>query len=123
VTFEGVGLLLDPNLDIPDLSRKHIRGIYAEHYSPKKLFKQLMRGVPELVDIMIRLPEFISASTRYLQQVFNSPAPENPLAGLRSALMAGACIIGGVIAFVYGAPPFLWIGLFASSLVFFFFGK
>jgi len=123
VTFEGVGLLLDPNLDIPELSRKHIRGIYAEHYSPKKLFKQLMRGVPELVDIMIRLPEFVSASTRYLQQVFNSPAPENPLAGLRSALMAGACIIGGVIAFVYGAPPFLWIGLFASSVVFFFFGK
>ena len=123
VTFEGVGLLLDPNLDIPELSRKHIRGIYAEHYNPKKLFKQLMRGVPELVDIMIRLPEFISASTRYLQQVFNSPAPENPLAGLRSALMAGACIIGGVIAFVYGAPPFLWIGLFASSVVFFFFGK
>jgi len=123
VTFEGVGLLLDPHLDIPELSRKHIRGIYAEHYSPKKLFKQLMRGVPELVDILVRGPEFVSSSTRYLQQLFNSPAPENPLAGLRSALMAGACIIGGVIAFVYGAPPFLWIGLLVSSVVFFFFGK
>lgn len=123
VTFEGVGLLLDPNLDIPALSRKHISSIYAEHYSPKKLFKQLMRGVPELVDIMTRLPEFASASTRYLQQVFNAPAPENPLAGLRSALMAGACIIGGVIAFVYGAPMFLWMGLFVSSVIFFFFGK
>jgi ubiquinone biosynthesis protein len=123
VTFEGVGLLLDPNLDIPELSRKHIRAIYTEHYSPKKLFSQLMRGVPELVDIMIRLPEFVAASTRYLQQVFNSPGPENPLSGLRSALMAGACIIGGVIAFVYGAHPVLWIGLFVSSVIFFFFGK
>jgi len=123
VTFEGVGLLLNPNLDIPELSRKHVRAIYAEHYSPKSLFNQLRRGVPEMVDIMVRMPEFIAAGSRYLQQIFNSPAPENPLAGLRSALMAGACIIGGVIAFVYEANPILWIGLFASSVAFFFFGK
>jgi len=123
VTFEGVGLLLNPNLDIPELSRRHIRAIYAAHYHPKFLLKQFMRGVPELVDVLVRLPEIIAESSRYLQQFFQSPAPENPLAGLRSALMAGACIIGGVIAFVYGAPPFLWIGLLVSSVVFFFFGK
>jgi len=123
VTFEGVGLLLNPNLDIPELSRKHIRGIYAEHYSPKKLFKQLMRGVPELIDVMVRMPEIVAESTRFFRLFMRAPAPENPLAGLRSALMAGACIIGGVIAFVYGAPPFLWVGLFVSSVVFFFLGK
>jgi ubiquinone biosynthesis protein len=123
VTFEGVGLLLNPNLDVPELSRKHVRTIYAEHYNPQNLFNQLMRGVPELVDLMVRLPEFISASTRYMQQMFTAPAPENPLSGLRSALMAGACIVGGVIAFVYGAHPILWSGLFVSSVLFFFFGK
>ncbi len=123
VTFEGVGLLLDPNLDIPELSRQHIRRIYSEHYSGKELFKQLMRGVPELVDVMVRMPEIIAESTRFFRQFMQAPAPENPLAGLRSALIAGACIIGGVIAFVYGAPPFLWGGLFASSVMFFLFGK
>ncbi|MGH7452931.1 MAG: ABC1 kinase family protein, partial [bacterium] len=99
VTFEGVGLMLDPNLNVLALSRKHIGTIYAEHYHPIQLFKQFMRGMPEIVDIVVRLPEFISASSRYLQQVFNTPVQENPLAGLRSGLMAGACIIGGVIAF------------------------
>jgi ubiquinone biosynthesis protein len=123
VTFEGVGLMLDPNLNIPELSRKHIRAIYGEHYNPVHLFKQFMRGVPEIVDIVVRLPELISASSRYLQQIFNAPAQENPLRGLRSGLMAGACIIGGVIAYVYGAHPLLWVGLFASSIIFFFFGK
>jgi len=123
VTFEGVGLMLDPNLNIPELSRKHIRAIYGEHYNPVHLFKQFMRGVPEIVDIVVRLPELISASSRYLQQVFNTPVQENPLAGLRSGLMAGACIIGGVIAYVYGAHPLLWLGLFVSSVKFFFFGK
>ena len=123
VTFEGVGLLLNPSLDIPELSRKHVAAIFAEHYDPKQLFKQFMRGVPELVDVMVRLPEFISSSSRYLRQLIDSPAPENPLSGLRSALMAGSCIIGGVIAFVYDANPILWIGLFVSSVIFFFLGK
>lgn len=123
VTFEGVGLMLNPNLNIPELSRKHISAIYGEHYNPVHLFKQFMRGVPEIVDIVVRLPELISASSRYLQQVFNTPAQENPMHGLRSGLMAGACIIGGVIAYVYGAHPLLWGGLFASSIIFFFFGK
>jgi ubiquinone biosynthesis protein len=123
VTFEGVGLLLDPNLDIPELSRKHINAIFAEHYNPKELFKQFMRGMPELVDVVVRLPELISASSRYVQQLFSAPAPENPFSGLRSALMAGSCIVGGVIAFVYDAHPLLWIGLFVSSVIFFFFDK
>jgi ubiquinone biosynthesis protein len=123
VTFEGVGLQLDPNLDVPALSRKHIRAIYTEHYDPIRLFQQFVNGLPELVDVMVRTPEFISESVRYLQQVFSTPRQENPLHGLRSGLMAGSCIIGGVIAFTAGAPPPLWIGLFASSVVFFFFGK
>jgi ubiquinone biosynthesis protein len=123
VTFEGVGLMLDPNLNVPELSRKHIRAVYSDHYDPGFLFNQFMHGVPELVDVMVHLPEFIAESSRYWQQIFNAPQGENAMPGIRSGLMAGACIIGGVIAFVYGAPPLLWIGLFASSVVFFFFGK
>jgi ubiquinone biosynthesis protein len=123
VTFEGVGLQLDPNLNIPELSRKHIGAIYSDHYNPGYLFKQFMRGVPELVDMMVRLPELISESSRYWQQLFATPPQENPLQGLRSGLMAGACIIGGVIAIASHAHPILWIGLFVSSIIFFFFGK
>ncbi|RIK76338.1 ubiquinone biosynthesis protein UbiB [candidate division KSB1 bacterium] len=123
VTFEGVGLQLDPNLDVPALSRRHIRAIYSEHYDPMRLFQQFMSGLPEMVDVLVRAPEFISESSRYLQQLFNAPRPESPVIGLRSGLMAGSCIIGGVIAFVAGAPPLLWAGLFASSVVFFFLRK
>jgi ubiquinone biosynthesis protein len=115
--------MLDPNLNVPALSRKHIRSIYADHYDPELLFSQFMRGMPELVDVVARFPEFVSESSRYLQQVFNAPQRENPFSGIRSSLMAGACIVGGVIAFVNGAPLLLWAGLFASSVVFFFFGK
>lgn len=123
VTFEGVGLQLDPHLDVPGLSRKHIRAIYAEHYDPLRLFRQFVNGLPELVDVLVRAPEFIAESARYAQQIFNTPRRGNPMPGIRSGLMAASCIIGGVIAFTSGAPPFLWIGLFASSVVFFFFGK
>ncbi len=123
VTFEGVGLMLDPRLNVPELSRKHIRAIYADHYDPEYLLTQFMRGLPELVDVVVRFPEFIAESARYLQETFSAPPREKLPIGLRSGLMAGACIIGGVIAFVAGAPPLLWLGLFASSVIFFFFGK
>lgn len=123
VTFEGVGLQLDPKLDVPALSRRHIRAIYSRHYDPMRLYEQFMSGLPEMVDVLVRAPEFISESSRYFQQLFNAPRPESPVIGIRSGLMAGACIIGGVIAFVAGAPPLLWVGLFASSVIFFFLKK
>ena len=123
VTFEGVGLQLDPKLDIPELSRKHIREIYTNHYDPGDLISRFLRGLPELVDVMVRLPEMVSSGSRFLERLFNQPRYENPLVGVKSSLMAGSCIIGGVIALVYGAHPVLWVGLFISSVIFFFFGK
>ncbi len=123
VTFEGVGLMLNPELDIPELSRKHIKTVFARHYHPRNLANQILRGIPELVDVIVRLPELISDGTRFIEDSINAPEPENPLAGLRSSLMAGACIIGGVIAYVNQAPELLWGGLFASSVIFYFFSK
>ncbi len=123
VTFEGVGLNLDPNLDIPELSRKHVKRIYTERYNPDHLVRELMRGVPELVDVVINLPKLMSAGSRSLEQFLSEGASENPLAGLKGSLMGGACIVGGVIAFVQQANPLMWIGLFLAGIWFYWFGK
>ncbi|RMI09715.1 MAG: AarF/ABC1/UbiB kinase family protein [Calditrichaeota bacterium] len=123
VTFEGVGQHLDPRLSVPDLSRKHITRIYQSRYHPDRLVEQLMQGVPELIDVVVHLPRLITDGARALDQFLNQGPQENPLVGLRSSLMAGACIVAGVIAVVQGGHPLLWIGLFVSSVIFFFFGK
>ncbi len=124
VTFEGVGQLLDPNLDIPGLSRKHIGRIYAARYHPKMLARQFARGLPEMVDVMVRFPELISDGSRYFEDVVTrAPKMEAPVPGLRSSILAGSCIIGGVLAVTEGAPPLLWIVLFTVGILLALLGK
>lgn len=123
LTFEGVGLHLDPKLDIPKLSRKHIIAVYKRRYSPQRFFEQFKRGVPSMLDVLVRLPELIADSTRFWDESIYQRPPENPLAGLRSGIIAGACIIAAVLAYVQGAAPILWIALFLMGILLSLFGK
>lgn len=123
VTFEGVGKTLDPLLNIPQISRRHILRIYKRHFSPEKLANQFMQGMPELIDVAAHLPELLADSSRFWSRTVNTGPSQNPLAGLRSSLLAGACIVGGVIALVQGANPFLWILLFVLGGALALFGK
>lgn len=123
ITFEGVGKYLDPKLNVPQISRRHIQQIYKRHFSPENLLNQFMQGMPELVEVAAHLPELIADSSRFWDRTVNPGPAENPLAGLRSSLIAGSCIVGGVIALVQGAHPALWILLFALGIILAIFGK
>jgi ubiquinone biosynthesis protein len=123
VTYEGVGHFLNPRLDVPGLSKKHISKIYKRFLNPEHLWKELVRSVPELLDVAIQLPKLITDGSRAIDEFLSESHRENPLVGIKSSLIAGSCIVGGVIALVQGGPPLLWIGLFASSVLFFLFGK
>jgi len=123
VTFEGVGIFLDPNLDIPSLSQRHIELIYKERYNPKLLGQHVLQAVPEMVDLIMRLPEIIHNTTRFWESTIDDNNNSNPMAGLRSGLIAGSCIVGGVIALVQGSDPYLWILLFSFGIGITLFGK
>ncbi len=124
VTFEGVGLMLDPKLDIPKVSQKHINDIFNEQLSPTALGKELMRGAPEFIDMLVRLPKITADALRYAETNLNDATNErNPLEGLKSSVLAGACIVGGVIAVVLGGPIFLWLILFLTGILLALFGK
>jgi len=124
VTFEGVGQFLTPNLDVPRLSQKHIRGIYSKHFSLENLYHQFSKGLPELMDLLVQLPRIASDSTRSLDEMLNTDSSqENPLAGLKGSLIAGACIVGAVIAIVQGGHPSLYVSLIIIAILFFIFGK
>ena len=122
-SYEGVGNFLNPKMDIPELSKKHISVIYRDYFNPKHLWQELVRSMPEMLDVAIQLPKLITDGSRAVDEFLSESRRENPLAGLKSSLIAGSCIVGGVIALVQGGPPILWIGLFASSVLFFLFGK
>ena len=112
VTFEGVGRTLDPNLDVVAVSRRHVQRIFRERFNPLTLGSEMLSNAPELVDVALRLPQLLTSGVAYLEESLTDQPPSDPLYGLRSSVIAGACIIGGVIATVQGGPLWLSIPLF-----------
>lgn len=112
VTFEGVGRTLDAQLDVAALSRRHVTQVLKAEFTASTIARELLRQAPELVDLAVRLPQLLSDGGRFLEHTFHQRPPENPAAGLRSAVLAGACLIGGAIALTGGAPVAVWLALF-----------
>ena len=112
VTFEGVGRTLDPDLDVVAVSRRHVQRIFRERFSPFTLGSELLSNAPELVDVALELPQLLTSGVAQFEETLTDEPPSDPLAGLRSSVLAGACIIGGVIAAVQGGPLWLSIPLF-----------
>lgn len=123
VTFEGVGRMLDPSLDIPAVTRKHVSRIFREQLNPVVFGRALARSTPEMIDLMVRLPRLLSAGFRHLETRLDGRPLPDPMAGLRGSIVAGASVIGGVLALLMGGPWFLWSGLFGIAILLYFFGK
>ena len=114
VTFEGVGRMVDPDLDVVALSRLHIGRIFREQFQAKRLTQELWRNGPELLDLAGRLPELLARSSR----LFDRPAPApaaNPLAGLRGAILGAACVLGGVLVLLQSDGWLLGGGLLLAG--------
>ncbi len=116
VTFEGVGHVLLPGFDVAEVSKRHIRNIFLQQFSPIRLLSEGMRGAPDLVDAMVKMPLLMTEGLRVLEKVAKKP-PENPLSGLRGTLIAGSCLVAGAIAMGFRVPWPVWGALFAIALV------
>jgi hypothetical protein len=59
----------------------------------------------------------VSEGVRMIERA-SRQAPEHPFAGIRWALLAGACLVSGVLTLVTDGPRALWVTLFALAVVF-----
>lgn len=116
VTFEGVGHVLLPGFDVAEVSKKHIRSLFIQQFSPLRLLTEGMRGAPDMVDAMAKMPLLVTDGLRVLERVARQPS-ENPLSGLRGTLIAGSCLVAGAISMGFGAAWPIWGTLFAIALV------
>lgn len=114
VTFEGVGHVLLPGFDVAEVSKKHIRTLFIHQFSPLRLLAEGMRGAPDLVDAMAKMPLLVTDGLRVLEKVARQPA-ENPLKGLRGTLIAGSCLVAAAISMGFGAPWPVWTALFVIA--------
>ena len=123
VTFEGVGRTLKEDIDIVELSRRHVSQIFRRRFDPRAISRELISSAPEIVDMAVRFPRIAASGLNYYDERLSDRTPENPMAGLRNGIIAGACIIGGVLAVVQGGSWFLWIPLFATGIILAIFGR
>jgi ubiquinone biosynthesis protein len=116
VTFEGVGHVLLPDFDVAEVSRRHIRRVFLDQFSPFRFVHEGLRGAPDLLDAAVKLPSLVTEGVRVLERS-TRPAPENPLKGVRATLLAGFCLVAGSILMAFGAAWPLWGTLYASAVL------
>ena len=109
VTFEGVGRTLDPDLDVVAVSRRHVQQIFRERFNPLTLGSEMLSNAPELVDVALKMPRLLTSGVAHLEESLTDQPPSDPFSGVRSSVIAGSCIVGGVIDAVQGGP--LWLSL------------
>jgi len=61
LTIEGIGRLLDPQIDIWAVARPVLERILAERYSPRRLAREFRRRMPELVTRAPEMPQLLHA--------------------------------------------------------------
>jgi ubiquinone biosynthesis protein len=114
ITFEGVGHVLLPGFDVAEVSRRHIREIFLLQFSPWRVLQEELRGAPDLMDALVKVPLLVTEGVRVLEKS-TKRAPENPFTGVRGTLIAGFCLVAGAILMAFGGPWPLWVGLFALA--------
>ncbi len=116
VTFEGVGQILKPGLDIAAVSQSHIHRLFLDQFNPLRIGRESLRGAPELLDAIVKAPMLVTEGLRLLQQA-TQRHPENPLAGLRGTLFGGFCLIAGAVLAGADGPWPIWVTLFAVGIL------
>lgn len=116
VTFEAVGHLLLPGIDVAQLSRQHLHRVLLQRFAPTEVVRSGLTALPELADGLSKAPRLITEGLRLVEQATRHPR-ENPLAGMRATLLGGFCLVAGAILAGSNGPWPLWAALFAAGLV------
>jgi ubiquinone biosynthesis protein len=116
VTFEAVGHMLQPHLDVAALSRRYVTRILLERLGPIHLARETLNELPDLADALAKTPRLITEGLLLVEQATHKPAA-NPFEGIRATLYGGFCLVAGAILATFGGPWPLWVLLMAIGLL------
>lgn len=116
ITYEGVGEVLKPDLDIVQISQSHANRLFLQQFNPLRIAKEGLRGAPDLIDAMIKAPMLVTEGLRVLEKTTQRPQ-SNPMAGVRGTLFAGACLVSGAVIISTKGPTWLGVTLFILAFI------
>lgn len=116
VTYEGVGQILKPGLDVASVSRSHIQRVFLAQFSPWELAREGLKSAPELVETLMRAPMLVTEGLRFFETQTRRP-PERALGGVRGTILGGFVLLSGVLVGMLGGSWWLAGGLLAMGLL------
>lgn len=116
VTFEGVGNVIQPGVDIAKLSRKHMRRLLIKGINPLELFRNTLQNAPEFIDMLSKSPHLLVEITRRAEVELNKKKVDSNLS-IKRTLLAGFFFLGGCIFLVSKIHPLSYGLLFLLSFV------
>ena len=117
ITLEGVGNVLAPGIDVAEAARVHVQKILFAQVSFKKIIKDGVLVLPEVIDILTRSPLVISEGLRFAESYIKT-SRENPFAELKGTIFGSFCILSGAVIFAFDGPLWLWGFLLFSGFSF-----
>ena len=72
ITVEGVGNLLVPDINVTQVSAKHIRRILIHQFNVLDIAKDSLLVLPELIDFLQRSPLVLNQGLRYMESTFKN---------------------------------------------------
>jgi ubiquinone biosynthesis protein len=116
VTYEGVGLLLDPEFNVTEVTHRHVVSMFRHEFSAVRLIREGTRRAPDILDALIKLPTLVTEGLRLVEQRASRPL-ERPLSGLGGTLYGGFCLLSAAILAAVSAPWPVWGGLLALGVL------
>lgn len=104
ITFEAVGHVLKPGFDVAAASKTRITRIIVERFRPWRLAQESLRGVPKIIDAVVKAPMLIGEGLRLLEQTTRRPQA-NPFAGVRGTIFGGFCMVAAAILLASAGLP------------------
>ncbi|MCG6961813.1 MAG: AarF/ABC1/UbiB kinase family protein [Acidobacteria bacterium] len=116
VTYEGVGLLLDPEFNVTEVTHRHVVAMFRHEFSAVRLLREGTRRAPDILDALIKLPTLVTEGLRLVEQRASRPL-EKPLSGLGGTLYGGFCLLSAAILAAVSAPWPVWGALLALGVL------
>jgi ubiquinone biosynthesis protein len=116
VTFEGVGNVIKPDLDVAEISRKHIRRFLIREVKPRDLIKASLQNAPEFLDTITRGPGLFVEIFNRVEQELNTKRPSK-MEGMKGVILGGFFLLSASVVYGMGGEAFVYAPLFAIALL------